>query len=63
MLLTKIPSYLEAQVILVFNVVLDETIRVWNVHTGEELRKLCGHKDLVRTVQFDHKFIVSGNLV
>jgi WD40 repeat protein len=30
----------------------DQTVRLWDAHTGRELRKLVGHKGLVETVAF-----------
>jgi WD40 repeat protein len=41
----------------------DQTVRIWNVETGEEERKLKGHSDSVISVAFsqDGKRIVSGS--
>ncbi|KAJ3102147.1 hypothetical protein HK100_004420 [Physocladia obscura] len=38
----------------------DQTIKLWNAHTGEQLNTLYGHKELVRTLQFDDTRIISG---
>ncbi len=40
-----------------------EEIRLWNVHTGELLKTLTGHKDVISSVVFspDGNFIVSGD--
>lgn len=40
---------------------LDQTIRVWSVHTGACLSVLTGHTDLVRTIHFNSQYIVSGS--
>ncbi|OAI39246.1 hypothetical protein AYO40_01365 [Planctomycetaceae bacterium SCGC AG-212-D15] len=40
----------------------DKTVRVWDVATGRELRRLEGHTDEVRTVAFsgDARLVISG---
>lgn len=40
-----------------------EEIRLWNVHTGELIKTLTGHKDVVSSVAFspDGSYIVSGD--
>ena len=40
---------------------LDNSIKVWNIHTGELIHTLIGHEDLVRTLQFDGTRIISGS--
>lgn len=42
---------------------LDNTIRLWEVESGEELRNLMGHSDSVEAVAFspDGKFLASGS--
>ena len=41
----------------------DQTIRLWNAQTGEQIRSLQGHSKVVTSVAFSHdgKFIVSGS--
>ena len=41
----------------------DETVRLWNVDTGENIRTLNGHTHWVRSVSFspDGKYICSGS--
>ena len=41
----------------------DNTIKLWNVETGQEIRTLKGHDELVRSVNFspDGKTLVSGS--
>eukprot|EP00055_Hartaetosiga_balthica_P017587 m.119101 g.119101 ORF g.119101 m.119101 type:complete len:180 (+) comp9354_c0_seq2:1199-1738(+) len=39
----------------------DKSIIIWEVKTGNIVRKLLGHSDLVRCVRFDEDFIVSGS--
>jgi WD40 repeat protein len=41
----------------------DNTVRVWDVLSGEEAKKLVGHTSSVRSVAFstDGKHIVSGS--
>ncbi|KAL7423517.1 general transcription repressor [Cryptotrichosporon argae] len=43
---------------------LDTMVRVWNVHTGQQVERLKGHKDSVYSVAFspDGKCLVSGSL-
>ena len=40
-----------------------EEVRLWNVHTGELIKTLTGHKDVVSSVAFspDGSYIVSGD--
>ncbi|VDK78004.1 unnamed protein product, partial [Cylicostephanus goldi] len=38
----------------------DNTIRLWDIHSGVCLRVLEGHEELVRCIRFDDKRIVSG---
>ena len=40
----------------------DHTIRIWDLKTGNELAKLVGHQDMVRSVQFspDSSQLISG---
>ena len=40
----------------------DCTIKIWDIHTGEELRTLSGHTSGVRALQFDDKTLISGSL-
>lgn len=40
----------------------DSTIKIWNIHTGEELRTLRGHGSGVRALQFDDTKLISGSL-
>ena len=41
----------------------DNTIKIWNLETGQEIRTLNGHKNYVRSVAVtaDQKFVVSGS--
>jgi WD40 repeat protein len=41
----------------------DNTIKLWNVETGKEIRTLKGHDNSVRSVNFspDGKTLVSGS--
>ena len=41
----------------------DNTIKLWNVETGQEIRTLKGHDNYVRSVNFspDGKTLVSGS--
>lgn len=41
----------------------DQTIKIWDVETGECLHTLAGHTDLVRTLQLDARAdrIISGS--
>ncbi|KAI3642048.1 hypothetical protein MP228_011603 [Amoeboaphelidium protococcarum] len=38
----------------------DQTIKLWNVHTGQLLKSFVAHSDLVRTLQFNNNFLISG---
>ncbi|KAI9313979.1 quinon protein alcohol dehydrogenase-like superfamily [Dichotomocladium elegans] len=38
----------------------DKTIRVWSLETGEELRRMEGHRQCVRALQFDNCKLVTG---
>jgi WD40 repeat protein len=49
---------LQAHRVLLNNV--DCTIKLWDLETGNLLNSITGHTDLVRTLQFNPKFIVSG---
>lgn len=40
----------------------DATIRIWDIETGEELRKLVGHTSGIRTLQFDDHKLMSGSM-
>jgi WD40 repeat protein len=42
---------------------MDNTIKLWNVETGEEIRTLKGHDSSVNSVNFspDGKTLVSGS--
>ena len=41
----------------------DKTIVIWNVQTGEEIKTLVGHLDIVETliISKNDKYIVSGS--
>lgn len=39
----------------------DATIRIWDAHTGIQLKVIESHTDLVRTLQFNSRVIVSGS--
>nr|WP_026736023.1 hypothetical protein [Fischerella sp. PCC 9605] len=41
----------------------DQMVKLWNVHTGECLKTLIGHTNIVRSVNFssDSKFLISGS--
>ncbi|KAG0164698.1 hypothetical protein DFQ28_009917 [Apophysomyces sp. BC1034] len=38
----------------------DKTIRIWNLQTGTEIRRLTGHTRCVRALQFDETKLISG---
>ncbi|KAG6999420.1 E3 ubiquitin ligase complex SCF subunit sconB [Physcia stellaris] len=40
----------------------DTTIKIWDIHSGEELRTLRGHSSGVRALQFDDTKLISGSL-
>lgn len=40
----------------------DSTIKIWDIHSGEELRTLRGHSSGVRALQFDDTKLISGSL-
>ena len=40
----------------------DSTIKIWDIHTGEELRTLKGHGSGIRALQFDDAKLISGSL-
>ncbi|KAG6985299.1 E3 ubiquitin ligase complex SCF subunit sconB [Physcia stellaris] len=40
----------------------DTTIKIWDIHSGEELRTLRGHSSAVRALQFDDTKLISGSL-
>ncbi|KAL8795318.1 MAG: hypothetical protein Q9195_002188 [Heterodermia aff. obscurata] len=40
----------------------DSTIKIWDIHTGEELRTLRGHGSGIRALQFDDTKLISGSL-
>ena len=40
----------------------DATIKIWDIHSGEELRTLRGHTTVVRCLQFDNNKLISGSL-
>lgn len=42
-------------------IILDNSIRIWDLLSGECLKILEGHNDLVRTLQFNQNYIVSGS--
>lgn len=44
-----------------YSYIKDETIRIWDAHTGIQLRLIHAHSDLVRTLQFNSKIIISGS--
>ena len=41
----------------------DKTVRIWNIDTGQKLKKLVGHTDVVESVAFspDGRRVVSGS--
>ena len=41
----------------------DETIKIWNFQSGQEIKTLSGHSSKVNSVAItsDNKFIVSGS--
>jgi WD40 repeat protein len=49
----------EAQVRLVLKT--DKSIRIWDLSQGICLKVLEGHSDLVRTLQFNNDYLVSGS--
>ena len=48
-------------ILIVLSQLADKTIKVWDVHTGQNTLTITGHGDLVRTLQFDDVRIVSGS--
>ena len=40
----------------------DSTIKIWDIHTGEELRTLRGHDSSIRALKFDDTKLISGSL-
>ena len=40
----------------------DTTIKIWDIHTTEEIRTLKGHTCAVRCLQFDDSKLISGSL-
>ena len=40
----------------------DSTIKIWDIHTGKELRTLIGHEAGIRALQFDDCKLISGGL-
>ena len=40
----------------------DTTIKIWNIHSGKELRTLRSHTSAVRCLQFDDNKLISGSL-
>ena len=40
----------------------DNSIRLWDLETGECLRTFTGHTDTVRCVQFDGSIVISGSM-
>ncbi|CAG8507606.1 51_t:CDS:2 [Dentiscutata heterogama] len=40
----------------------DNTIRVWNLETGEVVRTLTGHTRCVRALQFDYAKLITGSM-
>ncbi|KAG8957437.1 hypothetical protein FRC03_010141 [Tulasnella sp. 419] len=40
----------------------DRTVRVWNMETGQEMRRLLGHTRAVRALQFDECKLVTGSM-
>lgn len=40
----------------------DRTVRVWNVETGETIRRMTGHTRAVRALQFDKVKLITGSM-
>jgi F-box/WD-40 domain protein MET30 len=40
----------------------DNTIKVWNINSGEEIRTMRGHTSGIRCLQFDSTKLISGSL-
>ena len=40
----------------------DSTVKVWDIHSGEELRTLTGHTSGIRCLQFDDTKLMTGSL-
>lgn len=40
----------------------DNTIKIWDIETGEEIRTLQGHESGIRCLQFDDSKLISGSI-
>ena len=40
----------------------DTTVKIWDIHTGEEIRTLTGHTSGIRCLQFNENKLVTGSL-
>lgn len=40
--------------------IIDSTIKIWDLETTQRIRTLEGHKDVVMCLQFDRSKIISG---